>query len=315
MPIVIFPPIQREICLESDDSIIHYFRDSGSGSECVLLSRDPFVIKHGDDEILITTEQNQATEAYDRVLFAGKKPTARDLENGALKLKRWIKHPDIIELRPEDVISSWTNQFSFIKEDLANGIPGLRPPQLGALHSILGHIENADDVGIVVMPTGTGKTETMLCATVANKCTKLLVTVPSDALREQISEKFLKLGLLKQFGIVGEGAHAPIVGILRSKVIDIVHFTEFIEKVNVVVTTMAIAASAREEVRSLMAERFTHLFIDEAHHTGAATWQRFVNGFRKDKVFLFTATPYRNDGKKLSGKFIFNFPLRKAQEL
>lgn len=29
---------------------------------------------------------------------------------------------------------------------------------------------------------------------------------------------------------------------------------------------------------------------------------------------MFTATPFRNDGQKLSGKVIFNFSLRKAQE-
>ena len=37
-------------------------------------------------------------------------------------------------------------------------------------------------------------------------------------------------------------------------------------------------------------------------------------GFDKEKVFLFTATPFRNDGKSLQGKVIFNFSLRKAQE-
>jgi superfamily II DNA or RNA helicase len=37
------------------------------------------------------------------------------------------------------------------------------------------------------MPTGTGKTETMLALLVAARPSRLLVLVPSDALREQVS--------------------------------------------------------------------------------------------------------------------------------
>jgi type III site-specific deoxyribonuclease len=43
------------------------------------------------------------------------------------------------------------------------------------------------------MPTGTGKTECMLGIMVASCCNKILVTVPSDALREQTFYKFLSL--------------------------------------------------------------------------------------------------------------------------
>ncbi|MBK9438874.1 MAG: DEAD/DEAH box helicase family protein [Chloracidobacterium sp.] len=58
---------------------------------------------------------------------------------------------------------------------------------MGALHSILAHVQNSEDKAIVVMQTGTGKTETMLSALIANECSKLLVSVPSDPLRTQIS--------------------------------------------------------------------------------------------------------------------------------
>src|SRR5690606_4589924 len=66
--------------------------------------------------------------------------------------------------------------------------------------------------------------------------------------------------------------------------------------------------------KNLMSEMFSHLYVDEAHHSEAKTWQEFISNFNKEKVLLFTATPYRNDGKRLKGKFIFNFSLRKAQE-
>ena len=54
--------------------------------------------------------------------------------------------------------------------------------------------------------------------------------------------------------------------------------------------------------------------MDEAHHSKAQTWDAFIKVFPPKNVVMFTATPFRNDGQKLSGKVIFNFSLRKAQE-
>ena len=58
---------------------------------------------------------------------------------------------------------------------------------------------------------------------------------------------------------------------------------------------------------------FTHLMVDEAHHAPAATWARIIDVFRPRPVLLFTATPYREDGRSLPGRQIYRFPLREAQ--
>lgn len=315
MPLVNFPNVRNRIFSDRKNFILHHFQNATLNAESTLTSLLPFVIQYGSEMVLITnkTDDNAITN-FERVILAGRKPTKGDFESGKLKLLYWIKHPLITAISPTQVIDSWSNRFFFCKEDADSCTPGLRPPQLGALHSILGHIQNADDIGIVVMPTGTGKTETMLCSMVSNKCEKLLVTVPSDSLRGQLASKFLTLGLLKEFGIVDSGAFNPIVGIIGNKILDANELSEFIDKVNVVVTTMSITAGGSDEIQQLMAERFTHLFVDEAHHSEANTWQQFISKFPKEKVFLFTATPYRNDGKRLRGKFIFNFSLKKAQE-
>lgn len=67
------------------------------------------------------------------------------------------------------------------------------------------------------MPTGTGKTEVMLSVLVSAQCPKVLVLVPTDALRTQIAEKFLSLGVLNEpgFDILHERARRPIVGLLQ----------------------------------------------------------------------------------------------------
>jgi len=59
---------------------------------------------------------------------------------------------------------------------------------------------------------------------------------------------------------------------------------------------------------------FEYVFIDEAHHSEASSWNRVRSSFDKSQIIQFTATPFRNDGQRLDGKIIFNFPLKKAQK-
>jgi superfamily II DNA or RNA helicase len=231
-----------------------------------------------------------------------------------LTVTEWLKHPKFLDITPEEVLASWNGNFAFTKEDAENKIDGLRPPQLGALYSILAHLSNPDNIGIVVLPTGTGKTETMLCTLVANQCNKVIVAVPSDSLRTQIADKFASLGLLRKFKAINSACHNPIVGILYSGVTETEEINDILSRTNVLVTTMSILSNLPDPVKNVLKENVSHLFVDEAHHSKAETWENFIDLFPKKSVFLFTATPYRNDGKKLSGKFIFTFSLRSAQE-
>lgn len=77
---------------------------------------------------------------------------------------------------------------------------------------------------------------------------------------------------------------------------------------------MASAEKISPQIRSYLREKISFLFVDEAHHSKAQTWDAFIKVFPPKNVVMFTATPFRNDGQKLSGKVIFNFSLRKAQE-
>ena len=71
---------------------------------------------------------------------------------------------------------------------------------------------------------------------------------------------------------------------------------------------------ADEAVQAAFAALFSHVFFDEAHHVEAATWKRFQQHCTGKPALLFTATPFRQDGKPLEGKIIYNFPLSDAQE-
>ena len=242
-----------------------------------------------------------------------------DLSNGV-----WLKHPLLtrqLESRDHDgeiqkVLDSWENAFSYIQEDIARDIVGLRNPQRGAIHAVHAHWSVSSDTATIVMPTGTGKTETMLGILVSVRCPKLLVVVPTDALRNQLASKFFTLGILKEpsCAVINENAKYPIVCTLQH----IPHTPEEVDDIFgqslIIVTTSSIAGRAAQAVQERMAYHCPYLFIDEAHHAEAPTWRTFKRYFRGKKIIQFTATPFREDGKPLDGKIIFKYPLKKAQK-
>lgn len=81
-------------------------------------------------------------------------------------------------------------------------MPGLRSPQIGTIYAVSGHLRMTFDVGTIVLPTGTGKTDSMvgLLALLEPKC--LLVVVPTDPLREELAAKFMQFGVLAKFGLL-----------------------------------------------------------------------------------------------------------------
>jgi superfamily II DNA or RNA helicase len=165
------------------------------------------------------------------------------------------------------------------------------------------------------MPTGTGKTETMLSILVSACCTRVLVIVPTDALRTQLAEKFTTLGVLKLQGarILGGGSLHPSVCLLRHIPTTPEEVNALFARAHVIVTTSSIAGSSEPDVQSAMATQCSHLFIDEAHHAEAPTWSTFKDRFSGKRVLQFTATPFRDDGKPLDGDIVYVYPLKKAQ--
>ena len=242
-----------------------------------------------------------------------------DLRNGT-----WLRHPlqsgaghifDYAQ-RLADVLKSWPGAFSYLPEDPEKGIKGLRNPQIGAVHAIHAHWSVSEAPATIVMPTGTGKTEVMLSVLVSAVCRKLLVVVPTDALRTQLAEKFLTLGVLKDpdCHVLDTRAKCPIVGVLEHIPHNLAEVDEVFGRCHVIVTTSSIAGQCTREMQERMAKVCTHLFIDEAHHAEAPTWAAFKERFKERKILQFTATPFREDGRPLDGDIIFKYPLKKAQQ-
>jgi superfamily II DNA or RNA helicase len=217
----------------------------------------------------------------------------------------------------QQVLASWHDRFSFREEcttPTGENVAGLRPPQIGALHAVLAHWKVGADPATVVMPTGTGKTDTMLSLLAYRRMERLLVVVPTVPLRRQTVAKFVSLGLLRAFEVLGERARYPVVADLGRVLTSVEDVDELFLRCNVVVATMPALIRSSDSVKARIAERVSHLFIDEAHHVPADGWALFRGFFKSRPVVQFTATPFRRDGKRIDGKVVFQYPLRLAQQ-
>ena len=164
----------------------------------------------------------------------------------------------------------------------------------------------------IVMPTGTGKTETMLAA-FAHTPARTLVIVPSDALRT-IGLKFATLGVLPTTRVLQGGFLCPVVGLIKSGLKTVEQWDELLDACNVLVSTAAAIAASSDEALGRLVSRCERLFVDEAHHVAARTWRAIADRFCERFIVQFIATPLREDGKQLGGRIPYAYPLRLAQE-
>lgn len=172
----------------------------------------------------------------------------------------------------------------------------------------------SDNPATVVMPTGTGKTETMIATVVSEMVKRTLVIVPSHLLRQQTANKFLSFGILQKIGIIKDAAQYPGVTLLRSAPKTKEDLEFFVSHSNIIVTTMSLLKGFKEEYFAILNNAIDAVIVDEAHHIAAKSWSSVKYKLRKVKCLQFTATPFRNDGKKMDGKIIYNFPLSLAQK-
>lgn len=220
---------------------------------------------------------------------------------------------DVTELtHVEQVIDSWQNCFSY--KSSGPDSQGLRPAQLGALFSIKAHWTVSNEPATIVMPTGTGKTETMIATVVSEQINKTLIIVPSNLLRKQTVEKFMSFGVLQELGVINSAAQKPSVASLVTTPKELSDLQTIIDNSNVIVTTMPLIQRFTDEYMNAICASCKTLIVDEAHHIAANTWASVKYKLRSLRCLQFTATPFRNDGKKVDGEIIYNFPLAKAQE-
>jgi superfamily II DNA or RNA helicase len=229
---------------------------------------------------------------------------------------KWYQHPLIDDhSSPEKICQGWGGQFQFKEDKPELNQPGLRMPQLGALHAISAYFSVDRDLepATVVLPTGTGKTETMLSVLIYRQLQRLLVIVPSSPLRDQISQKFMFLGYLPILGLTPYDVALPNVAVIKKSIKSLEEVDQLLAHANVIVATVSILKSSDQNAVDRLCKGCSDLFVDEAHHISATTWSSVRERFVNRRIVQFTATPFRNDGKDLGGHIIYNYTMGEAQ--
>ncbi|WP_228099173.1 DEAD/DEAH box helicase [Pedobacter sp. MC2016-24] len=206
-----------------------------------------------------------------------------------------------------DIKDAPSKDSLFIEGIGATGL-SLRKAQKGAVYGLLPHWSFSRDPAMVVLPTGTGKTETMFVSALADKAERTLIIVPTIDLKLQTAEKFATFGKLRELGVITHGKPNPIIAVLSKTLTEVNELND----AQVVVSTPGLLARAALEVQNKLKSIFSHVFFDEAHHIEASEWKYLKNLFGKAKIVQFTATPYRNDKAPVEGVVVYNYTLKQA---
>ncbi|WP_052947959.1 DEAD/DEAH box helicase [Aneurinibacillus tyrosinisolvens] len=215
----------------------------------------------------------------------------------------------------EEIVDSW--KFAYQERISRNqGEIGLRLPQFGALSAIRAHWATSSSPATIVLPTGTGKSETMYATIISERISTTLIIVPSNLLREQIFEGASHFGILRKLEMISDEVIYPTTFLYKSKVEvkDEITMIYALEEANIVVSTPGMIKKMPSSVWDKLVEKVEVVIFDEAHHLVAPEWGTVRERFLGKKILQFTATPFRNDGKKVDGKIIFNYGLALAQK-
>jgi len=190
---------------------------------------------------------------------------------------------------------------------------GFREPQLGAIHSIAGHFAQSGEQAIVTMPTGSGKTAVIVAACFVLRAKRALIISPSRLVREQIAEQFDDMSLLRRlhaFDLLA--TNRPKLKVISSRIRREEDWN-MLADFDVVVATLQSVSPGYKEIPDPPENLFDVVVVDEAHHASASTWDVLLRSFPRARRILFTATPFRRDGKEIRGNFVYTYPLEKAR--
>jgi superfamily II DNA or RNA helicase len=195
-----------------------------------------------------------------------------------------------------------------------SGAPGemrLREAQLGALTALVAHSTVSNAPAQLILPTGVGKTAIATLAPYVLGVKRVLVVVPGKLIRSQIAASFIaRVGARAAAGLP-QGAALPKVAIAEHRASK-KDWSRW-RRSDVVIGTPSVLSPGHAGVGEMPRELFDLVIFDEAHHLPAKTWTDLLES-TDARAVLLTATPFRNDGKRLPGDLVYTYPLARAIE-
>ena len=193
---------------------------------------------------------------------------------------------------------------------------GLRDCQLGAIWALKSYKTNGTNevASLISMPTGSGKTAIMMAACFELGLRKILIVVPSKILRRQISNQFRELRILKNKNCLDENSPAVSVYEVTSRKNSREEWEAILNSHDIIVSHPNSISPYYQGLEPVPHDLIDAVFMDEAHHEPAPTWQSLNSFYRTQLKVFFTATPFRRDRKRMRAKLIYHYSLEQALE-
>lgn len=207
------------------------------------------------------------------------------------------------------VFSEYRDKF---KLEPKGGI-GLRKCQLGAIWALKSFFTaNSPEVAALIsMPTGSGKSAIMMAACFELNLSKILIVEPSKVLRNQISEQFRDLEILKYVCCLpSDFPEVKVFEVKQKQSPD--DWFDITEKNDVIVAHPNSISPYYKSISPLPADQIDAIFMDEAHHEAAPTWKAINTYYKNVRRIFLTATPFRRDRKAMEAKLTYHYSLRQA---
>ena len=185
---------------------------------------------------------------------------------------------------------------------------------MGAIGAVLGHFSIRQEPALISMPTGTGKTAVMTALCFVLRANKVLVVTPSHLVRNQITEEFETLDVLRKNNLLAPDSPAPRVYQLKQIIDTPAQWQEILAGHDVIVAIPGTLHKIEDLVGTLPAEAFDLVLVDEAHHSRADSWSFILAHFAAAKHVLLTATAFRSDKKDIKARLVYNYRLKQAYE-
>ena len=180
----------------------------------------------------------------------------------------------------------------------------LYPPQQAAINAILLAMRAGRQCGLIVLPTGVGKT-IMVMSLGQRLGVPMLFLVHR---KEQIGQTIRAAGRAWPDAVVasiedGTSPHWDVPRLDSGRRPDLV---------------VAMVQTLANRIQSIAPDRFGIVVVDECHHSPAAQWMRVIRHFTPGFLLGITATPQRHDGRGLAEQYgrepLYSYPLFRAIE-
>jgi excisionase family DNA binding protein len=188
----------------------------------------------------------------------------------------------------------------------------LREPQREAHKAVREHFERSQSSAIIQIPVGCGKTGIIATLPFGVSTGRVLVIAPNTTIRKGIADA-LEVGNPKFFlgkaKVMESFADGPFAAVLDGPQANIHDCTE---SQYIVTNIQQLASSADRWLPQFPPNFFDMILVDEGHHNVADSWKKVFDRFPSAKVVSLTATPFRSDGRRVTGDVIYRYPYAKA---